>query len=141
MGEMETDRPSLRSLMLKRSAWFEERVLELSAREGYENVTPSMARLFAYLRKEAVSISELARRLGVTRQACHQTVSEACRRGLAELVKDPADARVRTVRFTEKGLEMARVAKSALLELDAELERRIGAEDVATLRRILQQDW
>ena len=132
---------SLRQLLLRRSEWFEERVLEAAPRSGYHFVTPAMHRLFAHMPAHPVSISELARRLAVTRQAVHQTVAEACRRGIVELVDDPLDARVRNVRFTDQGHRMARKAAHVVRSLEDELERRLGARDLAALRRILAKDW
>src|SRR5690242_4919462 len=90
-----SDTRSLRLLLLQRSEWFEDRVLQAAPRYGYRFVTPAMHRLFAHMPSKPMSISELARRLAVSRQAVHQTVAAACRRGIVELVDDPRDARAR----------------------------------------------
>ena len=132
---------NLRQLLLKRSDWFEERIVDAADRYGYGFVTPAMNRLFARMPRKPVSISALARRLAVSRQAVHQTVAEACRRGILELVPHDSDARLRNVRFTKKGLAMKQSARLAVREIEAELERRLGAEDFAALRRILERPW
>jgi len=132
---------NLRQLLLKRSEWFEERVIESADRYGYGFVTPAMNRLFAHMPRKPISISALARRLAVSRQAVHQTVIEACRRGILERVAHESDARLRKVRFTKKGRSMTRSAALAVREIEEELERRLGAEDFATLRRILERPW
>ena len=132
---------NLRQLLLKRSAWFEERVVEAAERYGYGFVTPAMNRLFAHMPREAISISELARRLAVSRQAVHQTVGEACRRGILELVPHESDARLRKVRFTRKGQAMKRSAAHAIRQIEADLKGKLGAEDYAALRRILEHPW
>ena len=132
---------NLRQLLLKRSNWFEEQIVKSAARYGYAFVTPAMNRLFANMPRKPASISKLARRLAVSRQAVHQTVAEACRRGLLELVEDPSDARVRNVRFTEKGRAMTRSAAQSARTIEAELEQRLGPQDLAALRRILQREW
>ena len=132
---------NLRQLLLKRSTWFEDRMVEAADRYGYGFVTPAMNRLFAHMPRNPISISALARRLAVSRQAVHQTVAEACRRGILELVEHDSDGRLRNVRFTERGLAMKRSAAQAAREVEAELERRLGAEDLAALRRILEHPW
>lgn len=132
---------TLRQLLLRRSSWFEDRILHSAPRFGYGFVTPAMHRLFAHMPRKPVSISELARRLAVSRQAVHQTVAEACRRGILELVDDPDDARVRKVRFTDKGLAMVRSATQSVKSIESELERRLGPRDFAALRRILSRNW
>ncbi len=132
---------NLRQLLLKRSHWFEERIFGAADRYGYGFITPAMNRLFAHMPREPVSISALARRLAVSRQAVHQTVTEACRRGILELVVHDSDARLRKVQFTEQGRTMTRSASRAAREIEDELERRLGAEDFAALRRILERPW
>ena len=132
---------NLRQLLLKRSTWFEERIVEAADSYGYGFVTPAMNRLFAHMPRQPVSISALARRLAISRQAVHQTVAEACRRGILELVAHESDARLRKVQFTKKGRAMKQSATLAVREIEAELERRLGAEDFATLRRILERHW
>jgi DNA-binding MarR family transcriptional regulator len=131
----------LRQLLLKRAEWFEARVLEAAARHGYPFVTPAMNRFFACLGREPVSLSALARRLGITRQSAHLTATEARRHGLIEFIDDPTDARVRLVRFTDAGREMARIAQAAFRDIEASLARVIGAREVATLKRILSVKW
>jgi DNA-binding MarR family transcriptional regulator len=132
---------TLRQLLLQRSDWFEERVLKAASRYGYHFVTPAMHRLFAHMPAKPVSISELARRLAVSRQAVHQTVAEACRRGIVELIEDPDDARARKVRFTAKGMRMVKSALLVVQSLETELERTLGPRDLAALRRILSKAW
>ena len=132
---------SLRQLLLQRSDWFEDRVLEAAPRYGYRFVTPAMHRLFAHMPAKPVSISELARRLAVSRQAVHQTVAAARRRGIVELIDDPHDGRARKVRFTAKGMKMVKSAAQVVRSIESELKRRLGPKDLATLRRILAKAW
>lgn len=131
----------LRHLLLARSEWFEQRVLEEAAQNGYGFVTPAMHRMFAHLGRQAVSLSELARRLAVTRQALHQTATEALALGLVEMIDCDSDRRLKLVRFSDKGLRMSATAAHVLERLEDELAQRIGPKDLATLRRILQKDW
>ena len=132
---------SLRQLLLQRSDWFEDRVLEAAPRYGFHFVTPAMHRLFAHMSTKPVSISELARRLAVSRQAVHQTVAVACRRGIVELIDDPLDGRARKVRFTAKGMQMVGSASRVARGIETRLERQLGPRDLASLRRILAKPW
>ena len=143
MKRSSDDRTSLtlRQLLLQRSDWFEDRVLQAAPHFGYHYVTPAMHRLFAHMSSKPVSTSELARRLAVSRQAVHQTVGEACRRGILTLVDDPLSARVRNVRFTENGVKMVRSASKAVQRIESDLASRLGTRDLATLRRILSREW
>ncbi len=132
---------NLRHLLMQRSEWFEERVLQEAEKHGYGFVTPSMNRLFAHMRHRPISISDLARSLGISRQAAHQTLNEAMRHGLVELVHFEGDKRVKLVRFSDKGFQMSAIAAKTIARIEQELASHIGEEDMQTLRRILDKPW
>ncbi len=133
--------PYLRNLLLARSEWMEERVLQGARRNGYGNVTPAMNRLFAHMGHRPVGLSELARRLTVSRQAVHQLAREAERLGLVEFVASPDDARVRLLQFSAEGRAMSASAANELRAIEAELRLALGEEDFAALQRILARQW
>jgi DNA-binding MarR family transcriptional regulator len=134
-------RPYLRTLLLRRSEWMESRVLEAAGRNGYGAVTPAMNRLFGHMRSKPVGISDLARQLGVSRQAVHEVVRQAEELGLVELVSSDEDARVKLVRFTKAGWAMSDSAARELQAIERELADLIGERDLETLRRILGRAW
>lgn len=134
-------RPYLRTLLLRRTEWMESRVLEAASRNGYEAVTPAMNRLFGLMRSRPVGLSDLARRLGVSRQAVHEVVRQAERLGLVELFASERDARVKLVRFTQAGWAMSDCAARELHAIERSLAEVIGQRDLETLRRILSRAW
>lgn len=136
-----THRPFLRTLLLRRSEWMEERVLQAAARNGYEAITPAMNRLFGHMRSRPIGLSTLARQLGISRQAVHVLAREAEALGLVELVASQEDARVKLVRFTKAGWAMSDCAAREHELLERELAARIGERDLETLRRILGRAW
>jgi DNA-binding MarR family transcriptional regulator len=138
---MTTRKLNLRHLLMTRSDWFEERVLLEAEKHGYGFVTPSMNRLFAHMRHRPMSISELARQLGISRQAVHQTLGEAMSHGLVELLDSETDKRIKLVRFSDKGLQMSAVAAKSIARIEKQVEARIGKADMEALRRILDCGW
>lgn len=135
------DRLRLRRLLLQRSDWFEEQMVRAASRYGYPFVTPAINRLFAHMGGQPVSLSELGRKLAISRQAVRQTVLQAKKLGLVELCGDGNDRRVKCVRFSAQGWEMSQRAAAAIVEITAALEKRIGRADVDALLRILGKDW
>lgn len=97
--------------------------------------------VFVSLDPGGVSQSELARRIGVTRQAIFQTVKELVEIGLVELLADPEDGRARLVFLTDAGRRNVAAALEAFDHLEGVLARRIGARRVVELRRGLGADW
>lgn len=126
---------------MERHEWFYDRALAAADRHGYGFVTQAMARLFIQVAHGPMSVSELARRLDISRQSLHQTVSAACERGLIELIGDPVNRRIRIVRFTDAGKRMSRAVVAVDLDLERELATHIGAANVAAMKRILLMDW
>jgi DNA-binding MarR family transcriptional regulator len=132
---------SLRHLLAQRSAWMEAQLHAGADRNGYGYVTPAMSRMFGQMGKEPVSLSELARRLIVSRQAVHQLANEALKHGLVELIESPTNRRVRLLRFTPQGEAMYASGTLGLRAIERQLAERIGAEDMDHLLRILSKDW
>jgi len=133
--------PTLRQLLMQRHEWLYDRALAAAERHGYGFVTPAMARLFIQVARGPMSVSELARRLAISRQSLHETVSTACKCGLVELVSDPRNQRIRIVRFTKAGKRMSRTVVAVDLLLERDLTRRIGVTNVNALKRILAMPW
>lgn len=132
---------SLRYLLAQRCAWMEARLHEGAERAGYGDITPAMSRMFGQMGREPIGLSELARRLMVSRQAVHQLAGEAQRQGLVELVDSPTHKRVRLLRFTPRGAAMYASGTQDLREIERRLAERLGADDMAALQRILAKDW
>ena len=131
----------LRHLLLARSDWMEQRVMALAERNGYPHVTTAMNRLFAHLGGKPLGLSELARRLSVSRQAVHKLAQEAEQLGLVEFVPSEEDGRVKLLRFTQKGWRMSEKAAASFAEIEQELGRHIGAQELESLKRILALPW
>ena len=135
------DGPTLRVLLMRRHEWLYERGMASASENGYGFVTPAMARVFELIGQGPVSLSELARRLAISRQSLHETITAACSHGLVELVPDATNKRIRIARFTEAGKRMSRTVVRVDREMERQLARRIGADNVRALKDILAMAW
>jgi DNA-binding MarR family transcriptional regulator len=89
--------------------------------------------VFQHLIDEPQSISELARRLGVTQQAASKQVADLVGRRLVTKDRDPTDARSWLVSLTDRGhrvVESGRRARSAVAD---DLVSELGAPSFRTL--------
>ena len=103
------------------------------ARQGHPELRPAHGFVLQAVGVDGTTASELGHRLGVSKQAAGKTVDRLVALGYLERADDPADARRKLVRMTEKGVDGLR--RSAVL-FDALRERwvtRLGAERVAAL--------
>ncbi|MFJ4879467.1 MarR family winged helix-turn-helix transcriptional regulator [Streptomyces sp. NPDC088745] len=121
--------------------WFEEGLLAALEEAGVVPVSPTQVQLFAVLDEDGTTVSELARRMSVTRQTAHQAVHGLIAAGLLEQLPDPESARRRLVRRTAEGERTHRQAEDVLTRLEGVLADRIGAEAVAAMRASLELDW
>ncbi|ACO77944.1 regulatory protein, MarR family [Azotobacter vinelandii CA] len=132
---------SLRQLLRERHEWMEARIFEGAERKGYGGITPAMSRLYGQISREPIGLSELARQMGISRQAIHKMVGEGVQAGFLELVDSEEDRRIKLVRFSLEGLRMADAARQEMESIEQELAERIGGEDLEELRRILAKAW
>lgn len=138
---MHSTRRHLPQLLGDARRWFEEGLSAAMEAGGDAPVSPTQAQLFAVLDEEGTTVSELARRMGVTRQTAHQAVHGLVAAGLLEQVPDPASARRRLIRRTREGERAHRRAGRVLEQMEEQLAERIGREGVDALRAALEAPW
>jgi DNA-binding MarR family transcriptional regulator len=93
--------------------------------------------LLPHLSSQGVRGAELAKKLGVTKQAVSQLLTELEEWGVVEQVPDPHDGRAKLVRFTARGEEGMLHGLSVLRELERELSDKIGKRRMQELHTAL----
>jgi DNA-binding MarR family transcriptional regulator len=94
--------------------------------------------LLPHIRHDGVRPTEIAERLGVSKQAVGPLLDELEREGLIEREADPGDARAKRVRYSEHGRHAMMKALSVLAGIEGEMFEGVAAEDRATFLRVLQ---
>ena len=74
-----------------------------AARRTGQPVRIAHTTVLPHIDLEGTRLTELARRLGVSKQAAGQIVDELEEFGMLERIADPQDARAKLVRFSKKG--------------------------------------
>ncbi len=111
----------------------ETRVMDAAAEAGFE-LTPAQARLAARIGEEGTRLTDLAEQAQITKQSAGFLVDQLERAGLVERAPDPADARARLVRFTERGLRVVSVARKVEGRVLREWRRHLGPERFAAMQ-------
>ena len=84
--------------------------------------------------------AELARTLGISRQAVHKTVRELEGAGWLETRPDAQLGNQRVIVFTAEGERMMSRVRAHFLELDSVLARQFGADNLTAFQSLLMFD-
>lgn len=109
------------------------------SRDAPSGLRPSHFRLLSALPDDGLSTTELAGRLGMTKQGCGQFVTTLDSAGFVTVAAPPSDRRVRMVRRTEAGHQVVRVFEDRVQRLEEDWADRVGAHRYATFRRVMAE--
>jgi DNA-binding MarR family transcriptional regulator len=115
----------------------ETRILGAVRRAGYHHITLAQARIGARIAPEGTRVSELAEQAQISKQTATHLVDQMERGGYVQRTVDPTDGRGRLVRFTDKGLDVIRIARAEEDRITAEWTAHIGSRRMAQLRETL----
>lgn len=108
------------------------------AAHGMPDLLPRHAlQLFVLLTTGGMRMSDLATRLGVTRQATAQVVTTLERGGYVTRLDDPGDRRARLICLTARGRSALRVLRHSLETIEQDWEQTLGPARLADLRNTL----
>lgn len=126
------------SLLALFAGWaMTETVRRRMAEDGFPEVRFNDGVVIQHLVAEPLSITALARRMGVTQQAASKTVADMSRRGLLTRTRSAADARVAVLELTDHARAAVEAARAHRARLDAALTEELGAARVAQTRAAL----
>jgi len=106
---------------------------------GYTDLQSSYPGLLANLDPGGTSITTLAARAGVTRQAASQRIGEIESRGYVSREPDPNDARAVVVRRTAKGERLLRDALEVVSGLEAGYAKVLGRKRYEQMHALLAE--
>ena len=132
---------NLAQLLMRAFYWVDEGLQNILRENGWSDITRAQSLVFVNVGEGVTRPSEIASRVGVTRQAVHQTINELINMDLVDLQPDPHDRRAKVVTYTERGSAIGKDAVAALREIEGQLIGRIGDDRVGFLRDALAQDW
>lgn len=132
-------RGSVAQLLLKCARLLNEQAIaRVRQRAGVPNLRAAHTTLFPHIDLEGTRITEIARRVGISKQAVAQLVDELESMGGLERVPDPTDGRAKLVRFAHAGGRLSLLdGLDVLVELEADLASSIGKTHVEHLRQAL----
>ncbi|MGO8960690.1 MAG: MarR family winged helix-turn-helix transcriptional regulator [Streptosporangiaceae bacterium] len=104
---------------------------------GFDDLPRNGAAVLARVHDSASPLPDLTRQLNISKQAVSLLIDTMVMRGYLDRTPDTEDRRRMLLRLTPRGEAAGQVAWEAAAEVDQELERRLSAEGVASLRASL----
>lgn len=137
-GPRPPERPPVMVLLDRATRSLQDRFVEELAAAGYPN-TLAASRLMGHLTEDGLRLSELADRLGITKQSVGQLVDTLQADGYVERIPDPSDGRAKLVVFGPRGYESLPVAWRALQASDDHIRVVLGDAGASRLRAALER--
>lgn len=128
---------TLYRLLLRASRMEQTATLTAIHEAGFTDITLVDTNLLANLDTEGSTVTALARRAGVTRQAASQQVAALERLGYVERRPSDTDRRAVVVIQTAKGRDLLATALDVVSALEAAYEAELGPERMQTLKAAL----
>src|SRR3954454_11680490 len=133
------ERPAnLAVLMREAFVALNDRVLVRLAERGHGQVRQAHAAVFQYLDDTGTTVSLLAERARMTKQAMAELVGHLEKHGYVTRTPDPGDRRAKLVLPTARGREVLAIAQQLVPELENEVGEILGADRVRQLYRDLE---
>jgi DNA-binding MarR family transcriptional regulator len=106
---------------------------------GHPDARPAHGFALQAIGPDGTTVSELGRRLGVSKQAAAKTVAALERLEYVSLAPAPADARARLARRTSRGEDLLTRSAEIFSTLRAEWAAQLGEDRVAQLQDDLER--
>jgi DNA-binding MarR family transcriptional regulator len=131
--------PLIGALLRVRLEEVQRRMLARLHEHGFDDLDPAHLTVFQYPGPQGTQPSELAARLGVSKQALNYLLGALERLGYLERQPHPDDQRARRIHVTARGVAVIAVIRDAVAEVEAAWSERLGPERFAALRDALAE--
>ena len=127
--------------LLRGFYWFDEGLQNYLQARGWPVVTRPQSMVMANLVLGVRRPSDIARNMGVSRQAIHATINQMVELGIVQLVDDPTNGRVKVIAPTQMGETIRVDAQASMILMGEELGRRLGKPQFLKAAHLLNEDW
>lgn len=121
--------------------WFDTGLQSYLRSRGWPTLTHSQSMVMMSITIGLTRPVEIARSLGISRQAVHVTLSQIAELGMIRFAADPSDKRTKIVVLTDMGEPMRRDAQAAVTIMTKRLAERIGQPHLAGMIAACALDW
>lgn len=121
--------------------WLDESLQNLLVEHGWPRQSHAQSMVVLALGENINRPADIARRLGISRQAVHQMLAIMAERGLVTMIPDPSDGRAKIVKFSKQAEETRRQANQFVSRIEDVLRHRLGDATYDALVEGLNREW
>ena len=131
----------IKFLLLNKLSIIEELSLEEAKKYGYDEIDIiSSSKILTFVDNGVTTISSIANKIGISRQAVHKIVKNLLEKEFLTLSHQESK-RDKMIVMTKKGEELLVCRKKVMSKVEAKIAEHISQESFCQLKKILNQEW
>lgn len=127
--------------LFQRFCWLDEGLQARLHDRGWPDISRPQSMIMTNIVSNITRPSDIARNLGLSRQAIHNTINQMVKMDIVRLTPDPVDRRHMILSLTEAGVRMRHDAQQAMDALTDQIAEKLGTEQLSALMQMLEADW
>jgi len=135
--QIETNPENLLSLLLNAYYHLDNALQKSLEKKGWQQFTHAQSMIFLNMAEGRVRSVDIAKHMGLSKQAVNRTVNELVELGLIKLVPDPKDKRAKRLTLSTKGAVVTEDATNSLTKLESDIAKQLGASQNQQLKKLL----
>ena len=128
---------SIRALIFDVSEKLDDRARVLRKQAGMKDIRPSDAKVAMLVARRSRGLTEIATKLGISRQAAHRSLQRLQEMGAVSFEHLPGNNREKVATLTPLGAEAQGAISSVVKRIDVDVEEIVGKDQLQDLRAAL----
>ncbi len=135
--EISLDKRNVKGLVTDLYFLMEGDMREALADTEFGSIRPADGKVFMMISRQVISLSEYAKRAGISRQSIHKSLSRLVEFGVIELVAAPNSKRDKVPVVTDKGRELHSILFGILQGIEQKHIEKVGEERFVAFKQTL----
>lgn len=132
---------NLIDLISEKHAKLRKMVRDAWVEKGEEEVTDTESYMLAIIERERITVAQIARKIGISRQGAHKCAQGLIGRGYIEIKNQEENSRDKVLILTGKGLNFMKETLLIKERLEVEIKEAIGTDNFYILKESLNKSW
>ena len=128
-------------LISEKHARLRKMVIDTWVEMGEERVSDTESYMMALIEKQELTVAQISRIIGISRQGAHKCAKGLSERGYIEIKSKETNARDKILYLSERGYRFCRETLILKEKLEADIINSLGEEKFKLLKDCLVKNW